>query len=309
MLRNPPWSVKIQSMTTCLVVRRHDRYNAFMNDCVRAPIVAGAFYPSQPEPLRRQIVEFLVDAGSSGSNSLTSSVGLIVPHAGYVYSGSVAAVGFQEVANRGKPEVVVILGASHTGLGHWFSLSPHSAWATPLGESPVDNDMMSRLVAAGFKQEEAPFAQEHSIEVQLPFIQYLWGLEMAIVPICISPAPLSEIQEAARALAKALGARKGLIIASSDFTHYEPDHVARSVDNRALDRILALDVPGFHRLCRDEGLTICGTGAIEVLMTLARAGNLTATQTVRYATSGDVTGDLRSVVGYASVLLAKENYG
>lgn len=280
-----------------------------MNDCVRPPIVAGAFYPSLPVQLREQIDGFLVDAGSSRQNSLTSSVGLIVPHAGYVYSGRVASAGFQEVANRGRPEVVVILGASHTGLGHWFSLSPHSAWTTPLGESPVDKDMMSRLVAAGFEQEEAPFAQEHSIEVQLPFIQYLWGFEMTIVPICISPAPLSEVQEAARALAKALDGRRGLIIASSDFTHYEPDSVARSVDARALDHILALDVPGFHRLCRDEGLTICGTGAIEVLMTLARDSCLTATQTVSYATSGDVTGDLRSVVGYASVLLVKENYG
>ena len=309
MLRKRPWSVKNQNVTICLVVRRHDRYNAFMNDRVRPPIVAGAFYPSEPDQLRKQISNFLGDGRSIKQNSLTSAMGLVVPHAGYVYSGSVAGAGYMEVASRGRPEVIVILGASHSGIDPWFSLSPHTAWATPLGQSPIDEQIVSHLVSSGFRQAEAPFAQEHSIEVQLPFIQHLWGLGIAIVPICISPAPPSETQEAARALTMALGERKGLIVASSDFTHYESHDVARSLDARALDRILALDVPGFHSLCRDERLTICGAGAIEVLMMVASSSRLTATRTVSYATSGDVTGDLSSVVGYASVVLTKENHG
>jgi len=310
MLRKRPWSVKNQSADICLVVRRHDCYNAFMNDRVRTSIAAGRFYPSEPDQLRKQIIGFLGNSSSIKHSSLSSAMGLVVPHAGYVYSGSVAGAGYMEVASRGRPEVIVILGASHTGIDPWFSLSPHTAWATPLGRSPVDAQMVSHLVSSGFRQaEEAPFAQEHSIEVQLPFIQHLWGLGTAIVPICIGPAPLSEIQEAARALAMALGERKGLIIASSDFTHYESHDVARSLDAKALDRILALDVPGFHSLCRNERLTICGTGAIEVLMMVANSNRWTATRTVSYATSGDVTGDLSSVVGYASVVLTKENYG
>ena len=304
MLRKPLWSVKI-----CLMVRRHDRYNASMNDRVRFPIVAGTFYPSQPHQLRDQISGFLGDEALSTQESLSSSMGLVVPHAGYVYSGSVAATGFQEVARRGRPEVVVILGASHTGIDPWFSLSPHSAWETPLGQSPVDADMTFQLRAAGYQQAEAPFEREHSIEVQLPFIQHLWGVETAIVPICIAPGPLPELLKAARALVQALGDRKALFVASSDFTHYQPDNVARSLDKRALDRILALDVPGFEQLCRNEHLTICGAGAIAMLMTIALDIGLDATRIVRYATSGDVTGDLSSVVGYASVLLTKENYG
>ncbi|MFC2107944.1 AmmeMemoRadiSam system protein B, partial [Candidatus Bipolaricaulota bacterium] len=297
------------SPSNLLVVRSHRRYNASMNDRVRSPIVAGAFYPGRPEQLRRQIEGFLADETSRVQESLASSIGLIVPHAGYDYSGSVAAVGFQEVASHGKPEVVVILGASHTGIGPWFSLSPHAAWMTPLGRSPADTEVVSCLVSAGFRQAEAAFAREHSIEVQLPFIQHLWGTETPIVPICISPAPVYELQEAAAALIQALGNRKALIIASSDFTHYQPDDVARSLDNSALDRILALDVSGFQRLCRNERLTICGTGAIEVLMTVAGQMELSATHVVAYATSGDVTGDQTSVVGYASVLLSKENHG
>ncbi|MFC2106499.1 AmmeMemoRadiSam system protein B [Candidatus Bipolaricaulota bacterium] len=280
-----------------------------MNDRVRSPIVAGAFYPGRPEQLRRQIEGFLADETSRVQGSLASSIGLIVPHAGYDYSGSVAAAGFQEVTSHGKPEAVVILGASHTGIGPWFSLSPHATWITPLGRSPVDTEVVSCLVSAGFRQAEAAFAREHSIEVQLPFIQHLWGTQTPIVPICIGPAPLYELQEAAAALIQALGNRKALIIASSDFTHYQPDDVVRSLDNRALDRILALDVSGFQRLCRNERLTICGTGAIEVLMTVAGQMELSATHVVAYATSGDVTGDRTSVVGYASVLLAKENHG
>ncbi|MCK5248271.1 AmmeMemoRadiSam system protein B [Candidatus Bipolaricaulota bacterium] len=240
MLRKPLWSVKNR-----LVVRSHHRYNASMNDRVRSPIVAGTFYPSRADQLRGQIEGFLVDETSRGQELLASSIGLIVPHAGYVYSGGVAAAGFQEVAGHGNPEVIVILGASHTGIGPWLSLSPHTAWTTPLGRSPVDAEAVSCLVSAGFRQAEAPFAREHSIEVQLPLIQHLWGTETSIVPICISPASLDEIQDAATALVQALGDRKALIIASSDFTHYQPDDVARSIDRKALDRILALDVPDF----------------------------------------------------------------
>jgi AmmeMemoRadiSam system protein B len=129
------------------------------------------------------------------------------------------------------------------------------------------------------------------------------------VPICVSPAPLSQVQDAARALSKALGELNGLIIASSDFTHYEPDYQARSADAVALDRILALDVQGFRDLCNDKQLTICGATAIEILMAMAVDRQWTTTQIVRYGTSGDATGDLRSVVGYASVLMTKENYG
>ncbi len=304
MLRKPRWSVK-----NGLVVRRRDRYNAPMDDRVRSPIVAGAFYPGHPAALRDQIAGLLAEEGAGNPGPSASSSGLIVPHAGYVYSGSVASAGFREVAQEGAPDVVVILGASHTGFAPWFALPPHAAWETPLGRSPIDRDVVNRLVSAGFRTADAPFAREHSMEVQLPFVQYLWGFNVPIVPICVVPVESHDVRQAAAALAAALHDRRALIVASSDFTHYQPEAMARTLDHRALDRILALDVSGFHELCRAEHLTICGTGAIEILMTLGSDTGLKRTRLVSYATSGDVTGDASSVVGYASVLLAKENHG
>ncbi|MFC2095880.1 AmmeMemoRadiSam system protein B [Candidatus Bipolaricaulota bacterium] len=304
MLRKPPWSVNNR-----LVDESHDRYNAVMNDRVRSPIVAGTFYPRQPDQLRQMIDSFLVDEKAGVQEPLAFPTGLISPHAGYVYSGSVAGAGFQEVAKLGRPDIVIILGASHTGIDPWFSLSPHSAWATPIGQSLVDSDVVSQLVSAGFQTADAPFAREHSIEVQLPFIQHLWGAETRIVPICIVPSPLHELREAARALVDALEDRKALIVASSDFTHYQPDRIARTTDHAALDRIIELDIPAFHQLCQSKQLTICGIGAIELLLMVAEQVGLLGARLVDYATSGDATGDLSSVVGYASVLFAKENYG
>ena len=280
-----------------------------MNDAIRIPIVSGMFYPDQPNRLRNLLDSFVELSVSPKKARLSSSLGLIVPHAGYVYSGSTTASGFAAAAQCGRPDVVVILGASHTGIGPWFALSPHSAWQTPLGRSSIKLDVMAALAEEGFVCDKASFEHEHSIEVQLPFIQFVWGVEMPIVPICVSTARPAEIQEAARALSKALGSLHALVIASSDFTHYETDSHARSADAEALDCILALDVPGFRQLCTEKHLTICGATAIEVLMSTAVSHQWVNTKTVSYATSGDVTGDVSSVVGYASVLMTKENYG
>ncbi|MCK5827521.1 AmmeMemoRadiSam system protein B, partial [Candidatus Bipolaricaulota bacterium] len=175
--------------------------------------------------------------------------------------------------------------------------------------SPVDLDVIAALCNAGFSREATSFEHEHSIEVQLPFIQTLWGVKTPIVPICVSPEQLSAVQDAARALSKGLKDRKALIIASSDFTHYEPDSHARSADAAALEHVVSLDAPRFRQLCTDKHLTICGATAIEILMSIALDSHWMNVRTVQYATSGDVTGDLDAVVGYASVLMTKENYG
>jgi MEMO1 family protein len=279
-----------------------------MIDTVRFPIVAGAFYPARPDVLRGQLRGLLGENPQAMKTPLASSVGLVAPHAGYVYSGHVAAAGFREVARLGRPDAVVVLGASHTGLEPWLALSPHSRWATPLGQSPAHADIVSRLISGGVEQAHAPFTHEHSIEVQLPFIQHLWGTETPIVPMCVAPASPQAVHEAAVTLLRVLHDHRVVVIASSDFTHYQPAEVARALDARALDRIVALDDHGFRELCRDRQLTICGTGAIGVLMSLARLSGWTA-RVVAYGTSGDVTGDMSSVVGYASVLMTKENHG
>ena len=293
----------------CLVVPSRARYNAFMADYMRSPIVAGTFYPDQPDRLTGLIENFMAAEMASAHVALPSTMGLILPHAGYMYSGRVAAAGLTVVARYGRPDVVVILGANHTGVGPWFALSGHTAWMTPLGRLPVDTDANAHLLSVGYRQSDATFAREHSIEVQLPFIQHLWKPTPSIVPICISSVPANELQDAARAILDAVGDRQALVIASSDFTHYQPDEMARSLDKMAMGRILALDISGFHQLCRDKELTICGAGAIELLMAVARRLELNDARLVSYATSADVTGDQSSVVGYASMLLVKEKHG
>ncbi|MBU1048461.1 AmmeMemoRadiSam system protein B [Candidatus Bipolaricaulota bacterium] len=280
-----------------------------MSNTIRLPIVSGTFYPNQPDRLRQLLNTLLGNDAALPGRSLPSSLGLVLPHAGYIYSGSVAAAGYLEAARFGRPDVVVILGASHTGVGPWFALAPHSHWQTPLGRSPVDLDMIAQLRGEGFTTEAASFEREHSIEVQLPFIQYLWGVAPTIVPVCVAPAPLAGVYEAARALSKLLEDRHALLIASSDFTHFEADSRARAADAAAMNRILALDVPGFHSLCREQQLTICGATSIEVLMATASNSHWSATRIVDYTTSADVTGDRSSVVGYACLAMTKENYG
>ncbi len=301
---------------TQTAVERQDRlgapfghgYNACMNDLVRTPIVAGAFYPAQADRLR-DLIEGFVPREIRPANALQEPFGLVVPHAGYVYSGRVAALGFAEVARHGVPDTVIILGASHTGIGPRVALAPHQAWETPLGTSPVDGDIVRRLQAAGIQTAEAPFAREHSIEVQVPFVQHLWGTDCPIVPMCVVPGPRAEIDAVAVALADALEGRHALTVASSDFTHYQPHAVAEAADREAIDRILALDAPGFRELCRSKQLSICGTGAIEILITTAQQLRLSAARLVTYATSGEITGDNSSVVGYASILFSKESHG
>ena len=284
-------------------VPRH-KYNASMGTRIRRPIVAGAFYPGEPSELKRMARRLLGDTGRGDARRLSSPVALIAPHAGYVYSGEMAAAGLREVAKLGAPETVILLGASHTGYGSAIALDDHDQWETPLGSLPVDRVSVSRLADAGLSVETMPFVQEHSIEVQLPLIQTLWPEGVAIVPICVQSTSHGTLAHAADAIADLAASRPILLLASSDFTHYEPQEEAVRLDRKALDLILARDVDAFLALVQDEGLTICGAAAIAILMTIAYRLRLADARLIHYATSGDVTGDRESVVGYASVLFS-----
>jgi len=277
-----------------------------MEKTVRTPIVAGTFYPGDSDVLRATVESFFDGSVPRSDRKSDSSIGLIAPHAGYPYSGAVAAEGYGRVGAFGRPEAVVLLGANHTGVGMPMALSTHTAWETPLGLVPVDVQLVGRLVEAGVPQVDGAHSREHSIEVQLPFIQFLWGNDLPIVPICVASMSLSAAETAADTIATALGDRSTLIVASSDFTHYEPDAMARERDRSALDRIAALDAEGFERIYHEQRLSICGAGAILTLLGLCRRLDFTHGELVRYATSGDVTGDLSTVVGYASVLFSTE---
>jgi len=275
-----------------------------MNDSVRVPVASGMFYPADPDALQRMVRRF-VGSSAEPSVSAKSSAGLIVPHAGYVYSGAVAGAAFREAMQLGRPDVIVLLGASHSGLGPWAALPPHAEWATPLGTVPVDQELVSALSEGEFEQDVTPFVREHSMEVQLPFFQAMWESPPPIVPICVRPTLSKYLTQAGDVLMRCLAGRVSWIVASSDFTHYEADDVARDRDGQALERILALDFNGFRALVREARFSICGAGAIELLLRVSTGLGLMASQLVEYATSGDATGDRSSVVGYASVVFRR----
>ena len=280
-----------------------DRNNDAMERNVRQPVVAGSFYPGDPTRLRDLVRDLLGDEAPAHT---ASSVGLIVPHAGYMYSGRVAGAGMRAASAYGKPDVVIVLGASHSGAGGAMVVPTEGAWRTPLGDVPLDGASIRRLTSLGIESNPMAFLREHSMEVVLPFLQVLFPEPGPVVPVCVQFAHWAVLVDGARAVASALDGRRAWIVASSDFTHYEPDSVARRLDRAALDLILAGDAEGFYRQTIERGLTICGAGAICVLLLVARELGLGHSKLVEYATSGDVTGDQSAVVGYAAALFTKE---
>ena len=239
------------------------------------------------------------------SGKLPTPMGLIVPHAGYVYSGAVAAQGYAAMAKRGKPDWVIVLGTNHTGLGRPISIAQDGAWRTPLGDVPIAVKIANQLVKRGFPVAEAAFLHEHSIEVQLPFLQYLFGTDIPFVPVCVMLPEFSTLAAAGVRVAEVVRGTNGAVIVSSDFTHYEPDGMARELDREAIERILMLDAPGFYHLVVRKRMSICGAGAITILLTAAMELGWQETNLVSYRTSGDVTGDRSTVVGYAAITLER----
>ncbi|WP_038058512.1 AmmeMemoRadiSam system protein B [Thermus amyloliquefaciens] len=258
-------------------------------DLVRPPAVAGYFYPMEAKRLRQEVVGLLHGAQASPDPRVR---GLLSPHAGYLYSGKVAAEGFKALsAWRGRARRVFLLGPSHFVPFLGVAFYPYRAWATPLGEVAVDLEGGRRLGEKGppFLVYEEPFREEHSLEVLLPFLQ------VALPGTPILPLLFGEVdpQEVAEALLPELG-EGDLVLASSDLSHYHPDPVARKRDQRTLERALALDVEG---VAQGEA---CGHLPWATLTALARALGWKPTL-LAYATSAEASGDTGRVVGYAAV--------
>lgn len=276
----------------------------------RRPCVAGTFYPAAPGRLVGEIEGYLGgsrDALGPPGPRLSGPVGLILPHAGYPYCGAVAAAGYRALWRAGRPEAVIILGTNHTGLGGPLVVGEPGEWDTPLGPLPVDEGLARGVAEAlGAPQADSPFLEEHSVEVQLPFLRYLFG-ELRFVPVVVQHLAADVAARAGEALAEVVRGRGVGLIASSDFTHYESDGVAREKDREALDRILALDLLGFLEVVASLGITICGVGAIAILLSASLALGLSDAQLLSYHTSGEVVGMREQVVGYAAVLLRRRD--
>jgi len=266
---------------------------------LRQPAVANQFYPADPRSLRKEL-EGMVTAVSQPEQV----IGIISPHAGYIYSGAVAGAVFGAIS---IPRTVVILGPNHHGLGAAAALYPSGAWITPLGHVPIESRLAALVLqhAPMVKEDTAAHLHEHSLEVQVPFLQYLQP-ELAIVPICIGFGDFTSARLLGEGLARAIReyTEPVLIVASSDMTHYESADAAKEKDTLALDRALALDPEGLLAVCRSRRITMCGVVPSAVMLVASRALGASHARLVRYANSGDVSGDNRQVVGYAGVTVA-----
>ena len=280
---------------------------------IRRPTQAGAFYEGNAEALKVQIENcFLQEFGPKkrpqvNENGPREVVGLICPHAGYMFSGSVAANAYYELASDGKPDTVVILGPNHTGYGSALAVANEGFWRTPLGDVEVDGETANRIVQETRIVDVDDLAHrfEHSIEVQLPFMQYLYDCEFKFVPICFQMQDLDSAVEVGRALAEVLANKNAVVIASSDMTHYEPQGNASVKDMAALKAVEAMDEKRFYSIIEKQNVTACGYGPIGALISAARGLGVTDANLLCYRTSGDTTGDYSSVVGYAAVIFKK----
>lgn len=281
---------------------------------LRRPTVAGQFYEGDAEALRAQLKAcFLHRLGPQKLPQVNfhmrprNIVGMVCPHAGYMYSGPVAATAFYELAIDGKPDTVVLLGPNHTGYGSALALMREGTWQTPLGNVEIDTELANAILKETRTVDADATAHrfEHSLEVQLPFLQFLYGNDFKIVPICYLMQDYDSAVEVGRALTEALDATNTVVIASSDMTHYEPAKKAAQKDQEALKHVIAMDAKRFYETIEKQNITACGYAPITSLITYANGVNAKEAKLLSYHNSGDITGDHSSVVGYAAVSFRK----
>ncbi len=276
---------------------------------IRYPAVAGSWYAGAPNSLRSQIEELFTHKLGPGSlpsvikEDPRSIVGLVVPHAGYIASGPIAAHAYHHLAKDGKPDVIVIFGPNHTGHGSALSIMNDGAWRTPLGDVEVDTETANKILRSSsiIDVDDSAHVYEHSIELQLPFLQYLYGSEFKFVPICFMMQDLESSHEVGKAVAAALKGKNGLVIASSDMTHYEPQARAEKKDRIAIDAALEMDEERYYNTVESYGISTCGCGPVIAAITAAKELGAKKSELLCYSTSGDVLGDRSAVVGYASI--------
>ncbi|MDG6222638.1 MAG: AmmeMemoRadiSam system protein B [Candidatus Bathyarchaeota archaeon] len=280
---------------------------------LRYPAVAGSWYAGTPDGLNHQIQNLFTHKLGPGSLPLVMQdgprifVSLIVPHAGYMASGPVAAHAYYHLAFDGKPDVIVILGPNHTGLGSAISLMNEGAWRTPLGDVPIDTQIANEILQNSdvIDIDDRAHLREHSIEMQLPFLQYLYGSEFKFVPICFMMQDLDTSREVGKAVAAALKNKNGLVIASTDLSHYEPQSQAEKKDKLAIDAALEMNEEKYYRNVDLFGISTCGYGPTVAAITAAKKLGAKNSNLLCYGTSGDVLGDKSAVVGYTSISFSK----
>ena len=269
---------------------------------LRHPAVAGKFYPGDPDDLRMEVREYL-SQDSTANQTPVRALGCIAPHAGYMYSGHVAGAVF---ARLEVPKRCIVLCPNHTGVGRALAIMSEGAWQTPLGDVPVDGRLAAALKERfpALQEDATAHHAEHAAEVELPFL-LLRQPEFRFVPIALGTRQFDALEELGKALADVVATQNSpiLIVASSDMNHYESDAVTRVKDHRAIERILTLDPRGLYDVVTQQDISMCGLGPALAMLTAARQLGAKSAELVKYATSGDVSGDRNMVVGYAGVVV------
>ena len=264
----------------------------------RNPAVAGQFYPASPQDLSRQVEGFITPDAEK-----EDAIGIVSPHAGLIYSGKVAG----EVYSRIRmPHTVILLGPNHTGIGRPVSIMSSGSWQMPTGELNIDEEAAARLKGKTALVEEDPTAHtmEHSLEVQLPFILH-FSQDVMIVPIMLMHDSLDICSQVGEAIADVIKESNYpiLIAASSDMSHYETDTTARRKDNMAIEKVLDMDPEGLYATVINEHISMCGIIPVATMLYAARKLGAKKSRLVKYMTSGEVSGDLGLVVGYAGIIV------
>lgn len=276
-----------------------------MSGYVRQPAVAGQFYSADPRRLTAELrTAYEAPRGPGGFPTVGADgprrlLALVAPHAGYVYSAPVAAFGYAALAADGRPDTVVIIGPNHGWGPHVSAIQTSGAWRTPLGEAAVDEALATELAAAlpGLQQTPGAFDREHSLEVQLPFLQQLYGESFRFVPVMMLEQEWPAARELGEALAQVLRGRNAVIVASTDMTHQEPRQAATAQDRVLADRIAALDAEGLLRERARRGISMCGYGPTAAALAAARVLGATRAEILRYGDSAEAQ-PMDTVVGY-----------
>lgn len=265
---------------------------------LRQSAVAGQFYPGDPQRLAGMVDAFL-KTGAEPAEALLA----VCPHAGYVYSGAVAGRVLSRVA---VPRKVVVLGPNHRGVGRRLAVMTEGAWLTPLGQVEIDTALGRDLVATCALAENDSLAHqlEHSLEVQVPFLQRL-RQDLLLTPVCVSMLTYDECATVGQALARVIeqAGEPVLMVASTDMTHYESAEAARAKDELAIKQMLELNPEGLYKVVRDHDISMCGVLATTIALEAALGLGASQSELVAYTNSGEVSGDFRQVVGYAGVII------
>ncbi len=282
---------------------------------MRRAVYAGSFYKNNPDTLITSIEACFKDSLGPGklpkSSTETEEISpfFLVPHAGHMYSGPVAASSFLELSKYKKPETIIIIGPNHTGMGSEIAVpNKVEGWNTPLGTVEIDQGFIEKLMddCNLVKKNDHSHDREHSIEVQLPFIQYLYDDPPSLVPIALLNQGYDSSMFLGEVIGKLTAGENMIVLASSDFTHFESHDRAKDKDSRVLDAIEKMDPKTMYDIKYKENVTMCGHGPIAATIEAAKQTGRDKCRILNYATSGDVSGDRSQVVGYGSAVFYKD---